>query len=210
MPFQWEGYRDTVLRRWQVLPLFFLQSTLLGNRFPLKIKRFTYTPTANNLCHLDWWKSTSKWFWFWRYYCREMASSRSRLRTFPPIFSKNKLYCMEYSVADTSEVQWVSSVLLQFFTVVYAWNNTYLKKQRLTKWYAAKGVSNLLWLWRKRHEEILKHKSSIPESSIKIKDDSKNRNNVRILENLRIRYILEAIKSICKTVSNTYSKILAK
>ena len=35
------------------------------------------------------------------------------------------------------------------------------------KWYAVKGVSNLLRLWRKRHEEILKHKSSIPESSIK-------------------------------------------
>ena len=74
---------------------------------------------------------------------------------------------MEYSVADTSEVQWVSIVLLQFLTVVYMWNNTCLKKQRLRKWYAVKGVSHLLWLWRKRHEEILKHKSSIPESSIK-------------------------------------------
>ena len=41
-----------------------------------------------------------------------MASSLTKLQTFPPIFSKNKLYCMEYSVADTSEVQWVSTVLL--------------------------------------------------------------------------------------------------
>ena len=49
-----------------------------------------------------------------------MASSLSKLQTFPLIFSKNKLYCMEYSVADTSEVQWVSTVLLQFLTVVYA------------------------------------------------------------------------------------------
>lgn len=71
---------------------------------------------------------------------------------------------MEYSA-----VQWVSTALLQFLTEVYVWNNTCLKKQRVTSsdtpyW---KGVSNLLRLWRKRHEEILKHKSSIPESSIK-------------------------------------------
>lgn len=49
-----------------------------------------------------------------------MASSLSKLQTFLPIFSINKLYYMEYSAADTSEVQWVSSVFLQFFTVVYA------------------------------------------------------------------------------------------
>ena len=47
---------------------------------------------------------------------------------------------MEYSVADSSEVQWVSTVLLQFLTVVYAWNNTCLKKQRLTKWSSFKPV----------------------------------------------------------------------
>ena len=172
MPFQWEGYMNTVLRRWPVLPLFSLQSTPLGNRFPLKIKRFTYTQLPpifaiwidGNLLPngFDFEGSTA---------VKIMASSLSKLQTFPPIFSKNKLYCMEYSVADTSEVQWVSIVLLQFLTVVYMWNNTCLKKQRLRKWYAVKGVSHLLWLWRKRHEEILKHKSSIPESSIKIKDD---------------------------------------
>ena len=39
---------------------------------------------------------------------------------------------MEYSVADTSKVQPVSTILLQIFTVVYAWNNTCLMKQGLT------------------------------------------------------------------------------
>ena len=39
---------------------------------------------------------------------------------------------MEYSAADTSEVQWVSTALLQFLTEVYVWNNTCLKKQRVT------------------------------------------------------------------------------
>lgn len=96
-----------------------------------------------------------------------MASSLSKPQHFFLYFLQSKLYYMEYSAADTSEVQWVSTTLLQFLTEVYVWNNTCLKKQRVTEWYAVKGVSNLLWLWRKRHEEILKHKSSIPESSIK-------------------------------------------
>ena len=49
-----------------------------------------------------------------------MASSLSKPQTFLAIFSINKLYYMEYSAADTSEVQWVSTILLQIFTVVYA------------------------------------------------------------------------------------------